>query len=89
MKKLKGMLIIRPDGKSAPVTGKAELEYNVANALSSSPTERFKQLNEFLKLAATFKKVKKNWPTGVFKFKTFKDADKWRFKIITGANRAC
>ncbi|MDO9513207.1 MAG: hypothetical protein Q7J59_01175 [Elusimicrobiota bacterium] len=46
------------------------------------------ELNKFLKLMATFRKDKKFIPTGVYKFKTFEEAEKWRYKMLRGERPA-
>ncbi|PKM99200.1 MAG: hypothetical protein CVU78_07515 [Elusimicrobia bacterium HGW-Elusimicrobia-2] len=72
---------IRDMGKEKQKNG---FEYEVAQMSAFTPMERFRHFNELLKLSAAFRKVKTDWPIGVFKFRTFKEADKWRFQVITG-----
>ncbi len=46
------------------------------------------ELNKFLQLMGAFRKDKKFIPTGVYKFKTFKEAEKWRYQMIRGQRPA-
>lgn len=42
------------------------------------------ELNGFFKLAGEFRKNKVSMPSGVYRFKTFKEADQWRLKAMLG-----
>ncbi|MBA3052479.1 hypothetical protein KKF70_03955 [bacterium] len=46
MRKLKGLLLIRPDEEGTPEAQRAELEYDVAQMLALTTEERFKLLFE-------------------------------------------
>jgi len=50
MRKLKGLLLIRPDEEGTPKALQAELEYDVAQMLSLTTAERFKLLFDRSKL---------------------------------------
>ncbi|KAF0145714.1 MAG: hypothetical protein FD156_689 [Nitrospirae bacterium] len=41
-------------------------------------------LNGFLKLLVEFRKDKSFIPRGVFRFKTFEEAEKWHHKMLRG-----
>ena len=41
-------------------------------------------LNKFFQLMAAFRKDKRGVPTGVYKFKTLEEAEKWRYKMLRG-----
>lgn len=43
-------------------------------------------LNKFLQLGNLLRKRERITPRGVFYFKTFKEADEWRHKVLTGQN---
>lgn len=43
-------------------------------------------LNGFLKLIVEFRKDKTFIPKGVFRFKTFEEAEKWHHKMLRGKN---
>jgi hypothetical protein len=42
------------------------------------------ELNKFFQLAAEFRKKKVFIPRGVFRFKTFEEADKWHHRVLMG-----
>lgn len=42
------------------------------------------ELNKFFQLIIEFRKDKTFIPKGVFRFKTFEEAEKWRLKMLRG-----
>jgi len=42
------------------------------------------ELNKFFQLVIEFRKDKNFIPRGVFRFKTFEEAEKWRHKMLRG-----
>lgn len=42
------------------------------------------ELNKFFQLIIEFRKDKIFIPKGVFRFKTFEEAEKWRYKMLRG-----
>ena len=46
------------------------------------------ELNKFFQLAIEFRKDKVFIPRGVFRFKTFEEAEKWRHKMLRGRSPA-
>lgn len=42
------------------------------------------ELNKFFQLVVEFRKDKIFMPKGIFRFKTFEEAEKWRFKMMRG-----
>lgn len=42
------------------------------------------ELNEFLQLGNEFRKDRIFIPAGIYRFKTFEEAEKWRHKMLRG-----
>lgn len=42
------------------------------------------ELNKFFQLVVEFRKDKVFIPRGIFRFKTFEEAEKWRHKMLRG-----
>ncbi|MEW6095565.1 MAG: hypothetical protein AB1567_03440 [bacterium] len=42
------------------------------------------RLNEFFKLIIEFRKDKIFLPAGIFRFKTFEEAEKWHWRMLRG-----
>ncbi len=42
--------------------------------------------NKFFQLKSRFRKTKRITPKGVFRFKTFEEADEWMYKVMIGKN---
>ena len=67
----------QPEEYTMKIVGRRAIEYK---------TGWTEEKNKFFQLKAQFRKTKLITPKGVFRFKTFEEADEWMHKVMIGIN---
>ncbi len=58
----------------------------VGHRVEDTTTGWTENFNRFLHVTAEFRKTELIVPKGVFRFKTFEEADQWMYRVMIGEN---